>query len=142
MILGTFEDYTYKFYDAMDRRLMIYFYDSYKSVEAEGNAVVDMGKDVDAAIILEKDNKIIAASFLNVKRRPNVLLIHLIYVEPEFRNKHIHRTMHEYIDVIGKQHNKDMVVSTVHANNKVMLDYIVDKIGYEPFWHTFKRNLK
>lgn len=141
-VLGTFGDYTYRFYNSLDQRLIDYYRRGYSELAKSGNTVLDLLYDVDVAIILEKDEKIIAATFLNINKRPKVVTIQLIYVEPEFRNKHIHRTMHQHIDVIGKRLDKDMVVSTVHANNKVMLNYIVDKVGYSPLWHTFKRDLK
>jgi len=141
MILGTFGDYSYRFYGTIDARLMDYYHYAHNCVKRDGNAVINMAGEVEVAIILEKDEKIIAATFLNVTKRDRAVVIYLIFVEPEFRNKHIHRTMHLYIDEIGKKYKKELVVSSVHANNKVMLDYIVDKIGYEPYWITFKRNI-
>ncbi len=142
MELGKFEDFTYRYYDKIDKRLIDFYHYAHEKVKEDGNAMINTADEIETAIVLEKDNKIAAVTFLNVTKRSGAILIHLIWVEAEFRNKHIHRTMHQYIDRIGKMLNKKMVISSVHANNKHMLENIVDKIKYEPIFIMYKRDLE
>jgi hypothetical protein len=139
-ILDTFKEFNYIYYDCNDK-LRTEYDRMYSIIKASGNALASDSWPLDAGILLENDNQVIAGSFFNLSKNPNSILIHIIFVEVEYRRLGIYTNMHTLINLLGKQMNRSSIYSYIHMNNHVMTDYIVDKIGYKPVMQLVKRDI-
>lgn len=139
-ILDTFKEFNYIYYDC-NGKLRTEYDRMYSIIKASGNALASDSWPLDAGILLEKDNQVIAGSFFNLSKNPNSILIHIIFVEVEYRRLGIYTNMHTLINLLGKQMNRASIYSYIHMNNHVMTDYIVDKIGYKPVMQLVKRDI-
>jgi N-acetylglutamate synthase-like GNAT family acetyltransferase len=139
-VLGTFEDYNFIFYEKNER--LEYEFTRMQHLVLRETLGVPSQFPLEFGILLENNNQVIAGTFLNLSFTKNAILILNIYVDENYRRKGIHTTMHTLIDRIGNQFDKTAIFSNFHASNKIMLDFVAKKQGYEPFSHVVKRNIK
>jgi hypothetical protein len=140
-ILGTFNEFNYVLYEKAEPKLATECRRGYKLLQDNGNVVG--GKwSLTGGILLESGEKVIAGIFFNTTDYEEAILIHLAFVDEEYRNRGIYRTLHGYIDQVGKQTGKTGVYSYIHLGNKVMVDYICEKIGYKPIMQLVQRPIK
>jgi len=138
--LDTFKEFNYRYYESSDK-LRIEYDRMYGIIKASGHALASDCWTLDAGILLENDHKVIAGSFFNLSNSPSSILIHVIFVEEEYRKQGIYTKMHQLINTIGKEQNRTSVYSFIHIDNRVMTNYIVDKIGYKLIMQLVKRDI-
>lgn len=139
-ILDTYKEFNYHYYEANDK-LHNEYDRMYGIIKASGHALASDSWPLDAGILLENDDKVIAGSFFNLSKSSSSILIHIIYVEEEYRKQGIYTKMHQLINIVGKQQNRTNVYSYIHMDNYIMTNHIVDKIGYKPIMQLVKRDI-
>ena len=141
-LLDTFKDYNYIYYKDCTDKLASQYERMYGIIKANGHALASDAWSLDSGILLEKDDKVIAGTFFNLTKSPSSILIHVIFVEEQYRQQGIYKKMHELLNVIGKNLNRKNIYSYIHLQNKLMNDHIIEKIGYEPIMQLVKREIK
>ena len=139
-ILGQYLDYTYRYYEVSDR--LSAEYERMKYLVLNETRGTPDPHPLECGVLLEKDNEVIAGTFLNMSVNPKVILILNIYVQEEHRRKGIHTTMHKFVDQIAVNFNKTSIFSNIHASNKIMVDYIMEKQEYQPFTYIVRRDVR
>jgi hypothetical protein len=114
----------------------------YGIIKASGHALASDSWSLDAGILLENGNKVIAGGFFNLSKSPTSILIHIIFVEESYRKNGIYTKIHSLIDILGIEQNRHNIYSYVHSKNKIMQEHIVKKIGYEPVMQLVSRQIK
>lgn len=139
-VLGTYNDYQFVYYQANEKLSSEY----QRMVNLVLSNTTGFGSyyGLDAGILLENDQEIIAGAFINLSASNKGLLILTIYVNEEHRRKGIHTAMHTFIDRIANECGKTGVFSNFHSSNKVMLDHVAKKQGYEPIAYVVRRDVK
>lgn len=140
-ILDTFNEFKYSYYEVCDKLKMEYerMYDIIKS---NGHALASDSWPLDAGILLENNNEVIAGAFFNLSKSSGSILIHIIYVDDAYRRQGIYKKMHSLIDMIGKEQNRHSVYSYIHNKNEVMQSHVSQSIGYEPVMQLVTRKIK
>lgn len=141
-VLGVFEDYSYVYYSQPTEKFRQYYMDSFREVFDAGMSVTAEPLEITGGILLENDNGIIAGIFylFNPLHKKSIL-IRMARVDPNYRRKGIHTKLHSLLDVIGNSLGKTEVWSTIHVNNRIMTDVIIDKLGYEPMMQIVCRQI-
>jgi len=140
-ILDTFKEFNYTYYEVCDK-LKKEYDRMYGIIKAAGHALASDSWPLDAGILLENEDKIIAGAFFNLSKSQSSILIHIIFVDEEYRKSGIYTKMHSLVDLLGKEMDRDNIYSYIHMDNAVMRDYIVDKIGYKPVMQLVKREVR
>jgi hypothetical protein len=138
--LDNYKEFKYHYYEANDK-LRKEYDRMYGIIKASGHALASDSWPLDAGILLENDDKVIAGSFFNLSNSPSSILIHVIFVEEEYRKQGIYTKMHQLINTVGKEQNRTSVYSFIHIDNRVMTNHIVDKIGYKLIMQLVKRDI-
>lgn len=141
-LLETFKDYNYIYYKDCTDKLVYQYERMYGIIKANGHALASDAWSLDSGILLEKDDEVIAGTFFNLTKSPSSILIHVIFVEEQYRQQGIYTKMHELLNVIGKDLNRKNIYSYIHLQNKLMNEHIIEKIGYEPIMQLVKREIK
>lgn len=141
-LLDTFNDYNYIYYKTCTDKLKLQYERMYDIIKNNGHALASDAWSLDSGILLEKDDEVIAGTFFNLTKSPSSILIHVIFVEEQYRRQGIYTKMHELLNVIGKNLDRKNIYSYIHLQNKLMNDHIIDKIGYEPIMQLVKREIK
>lgn len=139
-ILGHYKDYNYVYYEVNDK--LTYEYERMKYLVLNQTRGMADPHPLEAGILLEKDDEIIAGTFLNLSLADKILLILNIYVDEPHRRNGIHTTMHTFIDKIAISKNKTGIYSNIHASNKIMMEHVAKKQGYETVVQTVRRSVK
>lgn len=139
--LDTFQEFNYNYYECCDK-LRIEYDRMYGVIKESGHALASDSWSLDAGILLENDNKVIAGGFFNLSKSPTSILIHIIFVEESYRKNGIYTKIHSLIDILGIEQNRHNIYSYVHSKNKIMQEHIVKKIGYEPVMQLVSRQIK
>jgi RimJ/RimL family protein N-acetyltransferase len=114
----------------------------YSIIKANGHALSSDVWSLDAGILLKNDQEIIAGSFFNLSKSPRSILIHIIFVEEQYRKQGIYTKMHSLIDRLGKEMNRTEIYSYIHADNQIMQKHLIEKIGYKTVMQLVKREIK
>lgn len=140
-ILGSYGQYQYIYMDLCEE--LVKEYDRmYGIIKASGHALASDAWPLSGGILLKNNQDVIAGAFFNLSKSPKTILIHIIYVEESHRKQGIYTEMHSLIDRIGKELNRTEIYSYIHAENKVMQEYLMKKIGYKPVMQLVKREIK
>lgn len=137
-ILDTMGDFNYVYYNSCDK-LSSEYDRMYGIINATGHSLSSDAWSLDAGILLENNDIVIAGAFLNLTHSDKVVLIHIIFVEEEYRKQGIYLKMHSLIDTVGREFDRHAVYSYIHARNELMNEHIMKKIGYEPVMHLVRR---
>lgn len=140
-ILETVNEFSYTYYEVCDK-LKLEYDRMYGIIKATGHALASDSWPLDAGILLENKDTIIAGAFFNLSKSQSSILIHIIFVEESHRQQGIYKKMHSLIDMIGKESGRSSIYSYIHAENQVMQQHVVEKIGYKPVMHLVKREIK
>lgn len=138
-VLDIHDKYKYVYYAQSTDHLVAQHDKMYGLIKAAGHALASDFWPVESGILLENDNEVIAGLFLNLTRSPEVILVHLVFVDSYFRQQGIYTKMHSLVDTIGRRLGRNNVYSYVHVDNELMQNVIMKKIGYEPVLHLVKR---
>jgi hypothetical protein len=138
--LDTFQEFNYNYYECCDK-LRAEYDRMYGIIKASGHALASDSWSLDAGILLENDNKVIAGGFFNLSKSSTSILIHIIFVEESYRKNGIYTKMHSLIDDVGNQDNRRSVYSYIHIDNELMNNHIISKIGYVPIMQLVKRDI-
>ena len=130
-ILGQYLNYNYRYYEANDK--LSEEYERMKYLVLNETRGTPDPHSLECGILLENDQEVIAGTFLNLSVNPKVILILNIYVNEEHRRKGIHTAMHTFIDKIALAFDKSSIFSNIHASNKIMVDYIMQKQNYQTY---------
>jgi hypothetical protein len=114
----------------------------YGIIKASGHALASDAWPLDGGILLKNDNEVIAGAFFNLSKSRGSLLIHIIFVEEQHRKQGIYIKMHSLIDQIGKKLDRSSIYSYIHADNEVMQNHIITKVGYKTVMQLVKREIK
>lgn len=139
--LDNFNDFNYNYYENCDK-LRTEYERMYGIIKAAGHALASDSWPLDAGILLENNNNVIAGAFFNLSKSATSILIHVIFVDEKYRQSGIYTKMHTLIDYIGIEQNRHHVYSYIHAKNQIMQEYIMKKIGYETVMHLVTRPIK
>ena len=140
-IIDSHNDYQYVYHD--DSAKLREQYDRmYGIIKASGYALASDSWPLNSGILLQNKDSVIAGSFFNLSKSPSSILIHIIFVEEMYRQQGIYKKMHSLIDTLGKQLGRSAIYSYIHADNQLMQEHIVDKIGYKPVMHLVRREIK
>lgn len=140
-ILDHHRQYQYVYMDHCEE--LVKEYDRmYGIIKASGHALASDSWPLNGGILLKNEQDVIAGAFFNLSKSPKTILIHIIYVEEQHRKQGIYTVMHSLIDKLGKELNRTEIYSYIHAENKVMQDYLMRKIGYKPVMQLVKRAIK
>jgi predicted GNAT family acetyltransferase len=139
-ILDKFKEFNYMYYNSCDK-LQEEYEKMYAIIKSNGHVLQSEAWSLDAGILLENENSVIAGSFFNLSKNKNSILIHIIYVDENFRKQGIYKKMHALINQIGLEQNRKYVYSYIHTDNKPMQDYIIKKIGYEPIMSLVRKSI-
>lgn len=113
----------------------------YSIIKANGHALASDTWPLDAGILLKNDQEVVAGSFFNLSNIPTRILIHIIFVEEKYRQHGIYTKMHSLINRLGKESNRKEIYSYIHADNRIMQEHLIEKIGYQPVMHLVKRDI-
>ena len=141
-VIDTFGDFNYVYYSKRCGKIYDEYLRMWEQIAEAGHALSFLETGPENGILLEKDNKVIAGAFFDLKSYPSAVLIFILYVEPEYRNLGIWTKLHSLIDYIGKQNDKTGVYSYIHLKNTVMVEHAAKSIGYEPVMHLVRRSIK
>ena len=139
--LDTFQEFNYNYYECCNK-LRVEYDRMYEVIKASGHALASDSGSLDAGILLENNDKVIAGAFFNLSKSSTSILIHIIFVDEEYRKSGIYTKIHSLIDILGIEQNRNDVYSYVHSKNKIMQEHIVKKIGYEPVMQLVSRKIK
>jgi RimJ/RimL family protein N-acetyltransferase len=114
----------------------------YSIIKSNGHALASDTWSLDAGILLKNEQEVVAGSFFNLSKSPTRILIHIIFVEEKCRQQGIYTKMHSLIDRLGKESNRKEIYSYIHADNRIMQEYLIEKIEYKPVMHLMKREIK
>jgi hypothetical protein len=141
-ILDTFKNFNYTYYNNCEK-LQTEYDKMYNKIKASGYT---LGSNdhwlLDAGILLENDDEVIAGAFFNLNKIKSSILILIIFVEEEHRKNGIYKRMHSLIDDIGNQENREAVYSYIHSKNDVMQQFVAKSIGYKTVMHLVSRPIK
>jgi len=141
-ILANFKNFNYTYYTSCEK-LQKEYLRTYDILKSQGLVIGPSDHWLlDAGILLENDDEIIAGAFFNLSKTKTSILILIIFVDEKHRQNGIHKKMHSLIDEVGKQENRQTVYSYIHVDNKLMNDHIMEKIGYEPVMQLVKRPVR
>ena len=141
-ILDKFKNLNYTYYDNCEK-LQTEFNRMYDLIKSNGHTVGSNANwPLDAGILLENEDEVIAGAFFNLTKIKSSVLILAIFVEEEYRKNGIYTKMHSLIDDIGNKDNRQSVYSYIHINNELMNNHIISKIGYVPVMQLVKREIK
>jgi hypothetical protein len=138
--LDTYKEFTYTYYESCDK-LKLEYDKMYNIIKANGHALASDSWPLDAGILLENANTIIAGAFFNLSKSNSSILIHIIFVEEQYRKQGIYKKMHSLINTIGKEHNRHSVYSYIHSKNDLMQQHVAKSIGYQSVMHLVKRDI-
>lgn len=140
-VLGSYKHYSYVYHD-YSQVLQKEYDRMYGIIKANGHALASDAWTLDGGILLQDDSRVIAGAFFNLTKNPSSILIHIIFVSEEHRQQGIYKKMHSLIELIGKESKRTSIYSYIHAENQVMQQHVVEKIGYKPVMHLVKREIK
>ena len=141
-ILDQYKNFNYTYYDTCDK-LQIEYNRMFDIITSSGYTVGSNDHwPLDAGILLENDDEVIAGAFFNLNKIKNSILILIIFVEEEHRKNGIYKRMHSLIDGIGNQENREAVYSYIHSKNDVMQQFVAKSIGYKTVMHLVGRRVK
>ena len=141
-ILDQYKNFNYTYYDTCDK-LQIEYNRMFDIITSSGYTVGSNDHwPLDAGILLENDDGVIAGAFFNITKFKHSIIILAIFVEEEYRKNGIYTTMHSLIDDIGNDQNKQAVYSHIHAKNDLMQQHVAKSIGYETIMHVVRRPIK
>lgn len=139
-ILDTHHGYSYVYHTYSD--VLQKEYDRmYGVIKSNGHALASNAWPLDGGILLQDNVKTIAGAFFNLTKSQSSILIHIIFVEEEYRRQGIYKRMHLLINQLGKESGRTNIYSYVHQSNYIMQKYIVEKIGYKPVMQLMTRQI-
>lgn len=136
-----FQDFDFVLYQQPDEKLTREYEKMFSAIKAAGHAVASDAWPLDGGILLERGEHVIAGAFFNTSKSKSSLLIHIVYVEHEYRKQGIYKKLHTLLDDFAKSQGRSHIYSYIHVDNKTMTDVIMDKIGYEPVMTLVKRKV-
>lgn len=139
--LDTFKEFSYNYYENCDR-LRNEYDRMYGIIKESGHALASDSWPLDAGILLENNDRIIAGAFFNFSKSATSILIHIIFVDEEYRKSGIYTTMHSLIDKVGNEQNRHHVYSYIHTKNQIMQEHVMQKIGYESVMQLVTRPIR
>ena len=138
-ILDEFKNFNYTYYDSCEK-LETEYNRMYNIIKSSGYTVGSNDHwPLDAGILLENDDEVIAGAFFNFNKFKSSILILVIFVEEEHRKNGIYKRMHSLIDDIGIQKNREAVYSYIHSANDLMQQHIAKSIGYKTVMNLVSR---
>lgn len=140
-ILGTYREFRYVLYNIVEPNMLQEYNKVCDIIKNNGHSL-HSDWDLTGGIMLENNQEVIASIFYNTTKYRTALLINVAYVEPEYRCQGIYTELHNYVDLVAKQHNMEKIYSYIHANNKPMIDSVMNKIGYSTVMHLVSREIK
>jgi hypothetical protein len=141
-ILDKFKNFNYTYYDKCEK-LQTEYNRMYNIIQLNGyTAGSNEYWSLDAGILLEDNNEVIAGSFFNLTKIKSSILILTIFVEKEYRKNGIYTKMHSLIDDIGVRESRRAVYSYIHSKNDLMQQHVAKSIGYETVMHLVSRPIK
>jgi len=140
-ILETYNEYNFTYYEVCDKLSLEYDRMS-GEINANGHSFGAHTWQLDAGILLENNDRVIAGAFFNLSRASNIILIKAVFVEEEFRKQGIYTKLHSLIDRLGIEQNRTMIYSYIHVNNKLMQEHMIEHIGYEPILTLVSRPIR
>ena len=141
-ILDKFKNFNYTYYDKCEK-LQTEYNRMYNIIQLNGyTAGSNEYWSLDAGILLEDNNEVIAGSFFNLTKIKSSILILTIFVEKEYRKNGIYTKMHSLIDDIGVRESRQAVYSYIHSKNDLMQQHVAKSIGYETVMHLVSRPIK
>ena len=139
--LDTHGEFNFIYYEACTK-LKLEYARMYDIIKSSGHALSSDSWNLDAGILLENVDTVIAGAFFNLSKSPSSILVHIIFVEEQYRNQGIYKKMHQLLNLIGLESNRNSIYSYIHLKNTLMTDHIIKKIGYEPIMQLVKRDIK
>jgi hypothetical protein len=139
--LGSFGDYDYVYFNKPTPEMMKEFNRMFAIIQDNGHALTAEPWPVDAGILLTDGKITIAGAFFNISKHKNSILLHLIFVDEEFRRQRIYTEIQKLLTLIGKFTGKKKLYSYIHVNNKVLTDHIMPLVGYVEVMKLVTRDL-
>jgi GNAT superfamily N-acetyltransferase len=139
--LGQFKNFNYVLYTQDTEKLSAEYEKMFDILKASG-FVITSHWELAGGILLEDGEKVIAGIFFNADKFSKALLVHLSYVDPEYRKLGIYTQLHHYLDLFAIENSKDDIYSYIHLTNEPMVEYIAERIGYVPLMQLVKRPVK
>jgi hypothetical protein len=141
-ILDKFKNFNYTYYGKCEK-LQTEYNRMYNIIHLNGYTVGSNEHwPLDAGILLENDDEVIAGAFFNLTKIKSSILILAIFVEEKYRKNGIYTKMHSLIDDIGNQDSRQAVYSYIHSKNELMQQHVAKSIGYETVMHLVSRPIK
>jgi RimJ/RimL family protein N-acetyltransferase len=114
----------------------------YGIIKANGHVLASDAWPLDGGILLKNDIEVIAGAFFNLSKSSSSILIHIIFVDDRHRQQGIYTKLHSLIDKVGNELNKSSIYSYIHADNQIMNNIVINKVGYKPVMHLVTREIK
>lgn len=131
--LTSIMDFDLNWYAEVDRDLNSYYHKLHEQYKEEGYMMLNTSApEITGALVFEKENIRVAGLFYNSRKYKNALWINLAYVEKEYRRLGFYKTMHFYTEEIANKEYKNKIYSSIHLENKDMIETIGKAVGYEP----------
>jgi RimJ/RimL family protein N-acetyltransferase len=140
-ILDSHKTYQYVYLDACEE-LSNEYNRMYNTIKASGHALSSDTWPLDGGILLKNGSEVIAGAFFNISKSSSSLLIHIIFVEEQYRQQGIYTKMHSLLDRLCKELRRSTIYSYIHSENQIMQEHIMKKIGYETVMQLVKRRIK
>lgn len=140
-LLDTMGVYKFVLHRNADKYLMGEFFKMYEHIKASGHSLSAEPWPVDSGIVVSIEDTPVAAAFFNTTKYKDTLLLHLIYVDSDHRRRGIYRNLHRLLDVVGLEQGKTRLYSYIHSSNLVMVNDIMEKIGYKEVMKLVSRNI-
>jgi hypothetical protein len=139
--LGNYLDYSYIYYDHLTDHLSKTYTDFETDLRKLGYIFGTEPYDPTGAILLENDSEVIAGTIWTDAAYPTAIKILSGFVKEEYRGNKIYKTLHNYLNVIAKQLDKKHIISSIHVENKYMLDTIAPTLGYNIVYHVVHKQV-
>jgi hypothetical protein len=140
-ILDTYNEFSYTYYELCDK-LNLEYNRMYGIIKSDGHSLSSNKWPLEAGILLENKNNVIAGAFFNLNNHASSILMLLVFVEEIHRKKGIYKKLHFLVDDLGKKSGKTSVYSYIHVNNSIMQNHVSKSIGYSPVMNLVRRSIK
>lgn len=135
-------NFNLNWYQKIDTNLNFYYEYIHEKYKNEGYQMINhVPPRTTGAIIFENADERVAAIFYDELKYKNAVWINIAFVEKNYRKKGLYKAMHEYLHHVAIKLSKNKIYSSIHLENKLMVEKISKSVGYEPLMTIVYKNV-
>jgi len=135
-------NFNLNWYQEIDDNLNLYYESIHEKYKNEGYQMINhVPPRATGAIIFENSEERAASIFYDEFKYKNAIWINIAFVEKNHRKKGLYKVMHEYLNHVAINLSKNRIYSSIHLQNKLMIDKISKSVGYESLMTIVYKNV-